>query len=732
MRIAALISLLLLITQLSVAQPIRGFISVEEQLQLEKKFDAALNASHIGEMIKTFSSKQHHLGSPGSKWVAEQVLDSMKAWGLDAQIETYKVLMPTPKTRLLQMGNFKASLKEAVIKEDGTIGQADELPTYNAWSADGDVTAPLIFVNYGLPDDYDMLERMGISVKGAIVIAKYGKSWRGIKPKVAQEHGAVGCLIYSDPDDGGYRSGDVYPKGAFKHETGVQRGSVMDMPIYPGDPLTPYIGATKNAPRLERLEAPNLLKIPVLPISYADAQPLLESLRGPVAPAEWQGGLPFTYHVGPGSETVHLQLVFNWNMVDCHNVIGRIAGSTHPDEWVIRGNHHDAWTYGANDPISGLAALLEEARAWGQMSKSGWKPKRTLVFCAWDGEEPGLLGSTEWAEHHAVELKQKAVAYINTDASGRGYLGAGGSHALETMMDEVAKSVTDPQTGVNVFERRQALQYVLAATPEAMKKVEATKVMTLSALGSGSDYSSFLQHLGVPSLNLGYGGEDDGGEYHTNFDTYRHYSMYKDPGFAYGVALSRTAGRAMIRLANADVLPFDFTKLSKTIDGYVKDLMSSTDKLRETTTLYNKAIASGYYKITADPTFRLAAPKAKKEVPFLDFSAVQNALTALDSTANALNAFWVKVKDDPAARSAWSSKLYRAEQQLLNNDGLPRRGWYRHTLYAPGFYTGYGVKTLPGIREAIEQREFDEAQEQMAALAAALNRLNAYLKMTML
>lgn len=711
------------------SQSVRGFVNAERQLKTEKQFDAAIDAAHIGSMIKVMSAKQHHLGSPGSKAVAEQVLAWMKSWGLDAQIETYKVLFPTPKTRVLEMGSYKASLKEAVLKEDPTTGQADELPTYNAWSADGDVTAPLVFVNYGVPSDYEMLDRMGISVKGKIVIAKYGRSWRGIKPKVAQEHGAIGCLIYSDPQDDGYRKGDVYPAGAFKHETGVQRGSVMDMPIYPGDPLTPNIGATADAKRLDRLQAPNLLKIPVLPISYKDAQPLLAALGGPVAPADWQGGLPITYHVGPGTQNVHLKMAFSWDLVDCHNVIGKIKGSQYPDEWVIRGNHHDAWTYGANDPISGLAALLEETKALGEMSKQGWQPKRTMIFCAWDGEEPGLIGSTEWAEHHAAELQQKCVAYINSDGNGRGYLEAGGSHALEAMMDEVAKAVTDPQTQVSVYERRKAAEFVNAASTSAKKNVSSSKVLTLSALGSGSDYSSFLQHLGVTSLNLGFGGEDDGGEYHTNFDTYQHYEKYKDPGFVYCAALSKVAGRTALRLANADVLPFDYSKLHKTIDSYLKDLISFTDGYRESTQLENNAIKDNYYGLTKDPTAPLLPPVAKKEVPYLDFSPIQNALADLDKTAAALNAEWSKAKDNPAVWAAWNKKLYTAEQQLLSEKGLPRRGWYRHTLYAPGFYTGYGVKTLPGVREAIEQREFEEAQQQIQELAASINRLAKYLKM---
>ena len=424
------------------------------------------------------------------------------------------------------------------------------------------------------------LDKMGIDVKGKIVIAKYGHSWSGTKPKIAQEHGAIGCIIYSDPMDDGYFHGDVYPKGAFKNEYGVQRGSVMDMVIYPGDPLTPGIGATEDAKRLDRLQAPNLLKIPVLPISYHDATPLLEALDGPVAPDNWHGGLPFAYHIGPGKTKVHLKVAFNWDIVPCYDVIAKIKGSKFPDEWVIRGNHQDAWVNGATDPISGQAALLEEAKSIGDLLKTGWKPDRTLVYCAWDGEEPALLGSTEWLEEHEKELQQKAVVYINSDDYERGFLFAEGSHALEPLMDEISKTVIDPETNVSVFERKKDHDIITAGSIDAKKKILEEKELKLGAMGSGSDYSSFIQHAGIPALNLGYGGEGSGGEYHSIYDSYYDFTKFKDPGFQYGVALAETAGHAVLRMANADVLPFDFTHLYKTINGYSDELMTllKTDK----------------------------------------------------------------------------------------------------------------------------------------------------------
>jgi N-acetylated-alpha-linked acidic dipeptidase len=621
-------------------------------------------------------------------------------------------------------GVYQALLKEPALKEDGTSNQEGQLPTYNCWSADGDVTAELVFVNYGVPADYETLEKLGIDVKGKIVIAKYGRSWRGIKPKIAQEHGALGCIIYSDPQDDGYGAGDVYPKGAFKNEYGVQRGSIMDMVIYPGDPLTPNIGSTANAKRLDRLSAPNLLKIPVLPISYHDAKPLLEALGGPVAPADWRGGLPFTYHVGPGKTKVHLKVDFNWNTVPAYNVIAKIKGSTYPDQWVLRGNHHDAWVNGANDPVSGMAAELEEARAIGELLKTGWKPKRTLVYCAWDGEEQGLMGSTEWVEDHAAELQQKVVLYLNSDSNGRGFLGAEGSHALESLVFEAAKDVMDPQTGVSVFERKRAADIAGASSPKAKQTAMLEKDLHLGAMGSGSDYSSFIQHLGIPALNIGFGGEDPGGEYHSIYDSYDHYSRFKDPGFNYGVALGKVNGRAVLRMADAEQLPFNFAILQKTIAGYVKELSSTTDQMRENTQIENDVINSKAYVLAADPTEKEQLPKLKSAVPFIDFSPVQNALAELDNASKTLNQ-WV-AKTGTLSEKA-NASLYRAEQQLLSANGLPRRSWFKHTIYAPGFYTGYGVKTMPGIREAIEQKDWKEAQEQIQIAAAQMKQLAAHL-----
>jgi N-acetylated-alpha-linked acidic dipeptidase len=730
-----LLAVLLSVSMIGVAQnakKISGFTekTTTKQQQLEQQYDAQLSTKRIDQTVKELAAVPHHLGSKGGNEVVQSIYNKFKQWGWDVKIETYQVLFPSPQTRVLEMiqpTQYKALLSEPALKEDGTSAQAGQLPTYNAWSADGDVTGELVFVNYGLPDDYIVLDKMGVSVKGKIVIAKYGRSWRGIKPKVAQEHGAIGCIIYSDPKDDGYTQGDVYPKGPFKNEYGVQRGSIMDMVIYPGDPLTPGVGATESAKRLNRLEAPNLLKIPVLPISYHDAKPLLESLGGTVAPVEWSGSLPITYHIGGTASTkVHLKLSFDWKLTPAQNVIATIKGSEFPDQWIVRGNHHDAWVNGANDPVSGMAAELEEAQAIGALVKAGWKPKRTLVYCAWDGEEPGLLGSTEWAEDHGDELKKKAVVYINTDGNAKGFLDVEGSHALEQMITEISKEVKDPQKSVTVFDRVKAKQIIEAKGTAAKKEALNKTQFEMGALGSGSDFSSFIQHLGVPSLNIGYGGEDAGGEYHSIYDSYDHYSKFKDPGFEYGVTLAKTTGRVVLRMADAALLPFDFTALHKTVNGYIKELMTITDQLREETVVDQEAATFKAVQLAGNPLYNVQIKEAPTAVPFLDFSVLQNALKQLEISAQQLNDKKNKVQESEQKSAEINAALYQAEQQLLTTAGLPRRSWYKHTLYAPGFYTGYGVKTMPGIREAIEQRDWKEAQEQINVAAGAINKLANY------
>ncbi|MDT5293272.1 MAG: N-acetylated-alpha-linked acidic dipeptidase, partial [Acidobacteriota bacterium] len=603
-----------------------------------------------------------------------------------------------------------------------------QLPTYNAYSTDGDVTGPLVYVNYGVPRDYEELERRGVDVKGKIVIARYGGSWRGIKPKVAAEHGAVGCLIYSDPRDDGYAQGDVYPKGAWRNEWGAQRGSVADMPVYPGDPLTPGVGATKDAKRLDLKSAPTLTKIPVLPISYGDALPLLRNLGGAVAPAAWRGALPVTYHIGPGPSTVHLKLEFNWDIKPVFDVVARLRGSERPDEWVIRGNHHDAWVNGADDPISGLVALLEEARAVGERAKTGWKPKRTIIYCAWDGEEPGLLGSTEWVETHAEELRRHAALYVNSDTNGRGFLEVGGSHTLEKFMNEVARDVSDPEKRISVQERERAQRVLDGGSGDERREARERADLRIGALGSGSDYTPFLQHLGVASLNLGFGGEDGGGSYHSIYDSFDHYTRFGDPGFDYGVALAQLAGRVVLRFADADTLPLSFPDFTDTVARYVREVTKLADDTRDEIVEKNRRISEGTFRAVFDPTETYVMPQTETPAPGLDFAPLQSALTRLQDSTKRYQA----ALDAPAAQERLRSRetqaqldliLMEVEHAMTRDAGLPRRPWFKHQIYAPGFYTGYGVKTLPGVREAVEQHNWKEAGEQIAVAAGTVEQV---------
>ena len=717
------LALCLCITFLQSQESILGFTSesTKKQQELESAFEAKLTATNLDKWMQLMTAEPHWVGTEygekNAKWIQKQ----FKSWGYDTKIETYHILFPYPKVRLLELTGpttYKAKLTAVPVAGDKFTAQGDALlPSYNAFSSDGDVEAELVFVNYGIPKDYEELAKLGIDVKGKIVIAKYQGSWRGIKPKLAAENGAIGCIIYSDPSDDGYGRGDVYPKGAFKNKTGVQRGSVMDMPTYPGDVLTPGYGATKNAKRLDRKDAPTITKIPVLPISYEDALPLLSALEGAVAPASWRGGLPITYHIGPGPAKVHLKLEFDWQLKPAHNVIATLKGTDYPDQWVMRGNHHDAWVHGANDPISGLVALMEEARAVGELAKKGNKPKRTIVYCAWDAEEPGLIGSTEWVEDHKTELQQKVVAYINTDGNGRGFLGVGGSHSLQAMVGEVAGSVTDPQRGVSVKERKIAVDKVNGGKGE----------FKLYALGSGSDYTPFIQHAGIAALNLGFGGESSGGEYHTIYDTYPHYKRFKDPEFAYGIALANTAGRITLRLANADVLPFEFKQWHTTVTGYLEEIIESCSTMRESVAKHNAMVDDNVFEIAADPTKPFLKPKKKEAVPYLDFTPLQNQLAEIKITIESISKIDAS-KLSIAKRNSLNKRLMLAEQVLTSEEGLPRRSWYKHQIYAPGFYTGYGVKTLPGVREAVEQKDWKEAQEQIGKLAGTLKAFNKHLQ----
>jgi N-acetylated-alpha-linked acidic dipeptidase len=699
--------------------------------QWEEKLRAIPKPENLRAYMQRLSARPHHVGSPYDKDNAEWMLAKFKEFGLDAHIEQFDVLFPTPKERAVELveggPKFTAKLQEPALSEDPTSNQqSEQLPTYNAYSIDGDFTAPLVYVNYGIPEDYEQLERMGISVKGKIVIAKYFHSWRGIKPKVAAEHGAVGCLIFSDPHEDGFTQGDVFPAGPWRPKDGVQRGSVADMPFYPGDPLTPGIGATKNAKRLKVEEAATITKIPVLPISYGDAQPLLAALTGPVAPEAWRGGLGMTYHVGPGPAKVHLKVKSDWSIKPVYDVIARIPGASYPDEWVVRGNHHDGWVNGAEDPISGMVAVLEEARALGELLKAGWKPKRTIIYCAWDGEEPGLLGSTEWAEAHYDELRAHGVAYINSDSSGRGYLGVAGSHSLEKFSNDIMREVQDPETKLSAWKRVQLKSIADAKSPEQRKEVRERGDLRIGALGSGSDYTAFLDHDGVASLNIGFGGEDGGGIYHSIYDDFYWYTHFSDTEFVYGRALAQTGGTAVLRLADADLLPFEFGNFADTVQVYIKELKALAQKTQEDIRERNRQIEEGVFRATNDPRQPLVAPSPEPIPPHLNFAPLDNAADAVARAAAEYKKALEQANANGGAALASSSlaevnrMLMETERKLTTSEGLPNRPWFKHQLDAPGFYTGYAAKTMPAAREAIDQKQWKQAEEGMAVIARVL------------
>lgn len=693
----ALLALAVAQAPAATATPIRGFPRdlVAAQQQREEALRAVPHRDSLRARVRLLAAFPHEAGTERSRRVAELILAKFKAAGLDARIEIFEALMPRPVLRAVQLigpDTMTAGLRETALPQDPTSGQSEQLPTYNAFSPDGDVTGELVYVNYGVPDDYQVLDSLGVDVRGKIVIARYGRSWRGIKPKLAAERGAIGCLIYSDPRDDGYFAGDVYPAGPMRPSQGVQRGSVMDMPTHPGDPLSPGWGSVPGGRRLALGEAQTITRIPVLPLSYGDAEPLLRRLAGPVAPEGWRGALPFTYHVGPGPARVRLAVKFEWATRPLYNVIARVAGALHPDQWVIYGNHHDAWVNGANDPISGMATVEEAARAVGALLKTGWRPARTLVFAGWDGEEWGLLGSTEWAEHHAAELRSKTVAYLNSDTNGRGWLGASGSHSLEAFVRELARDVRDPESGKTALE----------VTLERRRRSQPSDTtFTIGALGSGSDYTVFIDHLTVPTLDLRHGGAAQDGFYHSVYDSYTSYERFNDTAFAYGVAQSQLMATALARLADAPVLPFEFGAPARTYRRYLDEIERLATEQRDSGRL------------------DLRAPRAA--VARLDSAAAgyERALGLLDARPAA------DIARRRAALSAVNQQLSRTEQALGDTAGLPRRRWYAHLMYAPGFYTGYGVKTMPGIREQVEQRDYAAAQVEAARVAAALDRYAA-------
>jgi len=686
--------------------PIDGFTteSSANERRWEEAFQRIPASDSAREHLRRLTAEPHVAGTKEDYATAIYVRDKIRSYGISSELNEYDVLLNYPKQPAIvelitPRRRVRLQVKEAVVPEDPSSSSPKIIPLFNGYSPSGDVTAPLVYANYGLPPDYAALKKLGVDVKGKIVIARYGNSFRGVKAKVAEDNGAIGLIIYSDPADDGYAQGDVFPKGPWRPESSAQRGSVQYLFQAPGDPLTPGRPSIPGEPRLKMEDANNLTRIPVQPISYGDAKQLLEPLGGPVRPDGFQGALPFSYHVG-GTDAVkvHLKTVMDYKIRKIWNVISRIEGNEEKDRWVIMGNHRDAWTFGAVDPNSGSTAMLEAARGFGQLLKSGWQPRRTIVMCSWDGEEYGLLGSTEWAEHYAEELKQKAVVYLNMDAAVSGAnFGASSVPSMWKMIRAATRDVQDPKSGKSIYQQWQDSSRARRADAEmtnAQSSDTAIAEARIGALGSGSDYTPFLQHLGVSSIDMGFGG--DYGVYHSAYDSFYWMSHFGDPTFAYHVTAARIWGLIAMRMAGAEGLPFDYRDYATQISEFFEESMKNAKR---------RNLASGFdEKPMRDAIKRFLEEAERTE------KGRQDAVSSLRSGT----------ADKKLGRI--NDALIAVERALTDSRGLRGRTWYRHQIYAPGTYTGYAAQPLPDFRQALEDRNTTNAREALERIVEALNR----------
>jgi N-acetylated-alpha-linked acidic dipeptidase len=685
----------------------------------EEQFRSVPDPKSAREHLRRLTAVPHVAGTKEDYDTAVYVRDQIRSYGIPAELKEYDVLLPYPSRptilEIVGRRREKLNLKEAVVPEDPTSSSSKIIPLFNGYSPSGDVTAPLVYVNYGLPPDYEALKKLGVEVKGKIAIARYGNSFRGVKAKVAEENGAIGLLIYSDPSDDGYMQGDVYPKGPWRPESSAQRGSVQYLFQYPGDPLTPGKPSIPGVARLKIEEATDLTRIPVQPLSYGDARRLLEPLRGPLRPNGFQGGLPFAYHVGGTDDLrVHLKTEMDYQIRKIWNVVARIEGNEESDRWVIMGNHRDAWTFGAVDPNSGTTAMLEAARGFGQLLKNGWKPRRAILLCSWDGEEYGLIGSTEWAEEYADELKEKAVAYLNMDAAVSGpNFGASSVPSLWKLIRGATRDIRDPKTGKSIYqqwqdrsrESRPEAELTDAETGSDVNIAEAR----IGALGSGSDYTPFLQHLGIPSLDMGFGG--DYGVYHSAYDSFHWMAQFGDPTFAYHVAAAQVWGTVALRLADADGLPFDYVDYG----SQIKDFFSESVKT---------AKRRNFQHAFDEKEMREALEEFSNEAGRVEKSRQETVLEIERTRVEASD----RHRKSQARLKRINDALLATERALTDARGLRGRPWYRHQIYAPGFYTGYAAQPLPDFRQAIEDRSTANASEALGRIVAALKRATEVLR----
>ena len=681
-----------------------SFEAAKEQRSIEKSFADELRASNLRASLKHITAKPHYTGSPGGQEVAEYILSQFQSWGYDASIETFYGLMSTPVDRVVEMiepAKYRAALSEPEITDYNQTNDHQLMPPYNVFSSDGDVTAEAVYVNYGLPEDYEFLNQAGISVDGKIAIIRYGKAYRGVKPRLAAENGAVGAIMFSDPADYGSELGETYPDGPFLPDHGYQRGAVSDIGRIAGDPLTPGIGAKSEHQSYDLEDVERIISpIPVLPLSAEDIRPIFREMRGALAPPDWTGGLATTYRLS-GPITLRIVVRQDWKIVPLHNVVAKLKGSRWPDEWVLRGNNHDAWNFGAMVPGSGLVAMMEEARAIAELASRGMRPKRTVVYLAWDGEEQGLQGSTEWVETHKGELLSKAVAYLNSGVTTRGVFVAGGSHSLETMVTGVAKNVSHPSNGLSVFEHYvQSLQSPVL--DEGASKQNQSHNYRLDPLGLGSDHTPFLQHLGIPSLDFSFDGDAPNGVYHSIYDNFDFYDRFGDPGFVYGVKLAEVYGTTVLRLANAEILPFDYTGMAFALESFADEI----------------SLEVGHKSSNTAPS-RI---ENKAEPISVDLKPVYSAIGQLKESAAKFAHARMVFEDaqfalDTSKQRALNRKLKEADLSLANRRGLAGRSWYKHQIYAPDLNTGYGAATLPGIRAAVAERDWETASKEVRRTA---------------
>ena len=676
---------------------IRGFSAAGSAAEAarERELKALPDAKTAEADFDVMTAEPHHTGSPYEIKLADYVSDQFKKIGIESTKYEYSVLLPWPKQRRIDIvapDQVRLEVEEEKIRGDQWADKPGILPAYNAYSPSGDVTGEIVYVNFGIPADYETLDKLGISVKGKIVVARYGGSWRGIKPKVAAEHGAIACIIYSDPHEDGYFQGDVYPDGPFRGWGMIQRGSVMDMPRYPGDPSTPDRPSKPGVERLPMDKIETFAPIPVQPMSYRDGVELLKRLKGPVAPEAWRGALPITYRIGPGPAKVHMNLQMDYGQRRLINVAGKITGSVAPDEWIIVGSHRDAWTFGASDSVSGHVSMMAVARAMSEMMKKGWKPRRSILFVSWDGEEQGLLGSTEFVEDITAELKAKTAVYVNRDAGAGGVNFSGSAvHSLTPFLHELAQSVQAVGETKNLYDGWLERSREQSKAPDG----QMWKAPPVGALGSGSDYTAFLDHVGIASMDIGLNGRGGDGSYHSTYDNPTWFKKYIDPQFKYSVLAAQVTGVALLRLADAEVLPFDYETYGTQILEYVGEIeqqaaTASLDGAKKVDFAGLRAAAAGFAKAGADL-------RARSE-SMLASGAASADLAEINR------------------------RLIMAERDLIEPAGLPDRPWYRHVVYAPGLYTGYGVKTIPGVREAVDAGNYTRAAEQASIVIRALQR----------